>query len=62
MQPAQLAQAVEMVGGRVLTEASGGVRPETILEIAQTGVDLISVGWLTHGAPSLDIGLDVATG
>jgi len=60
MTPAQLAEAVAMAGGRVLTEASGGVRPETILEIARTGVDLISVGWLTHGAPALDLGLDIA--
>ena len=59
MTPAQLAEAVEIVGGRVLTEASGGVRPETIAEIARSGVDLISVGWLTHGAPSLDLGLDI---
>jgi nicotinate-nucleotide pyrophosphorylase (carboxylating) len=56
----QLTQAVRMVDGRVLTEASGGVRPESIAAIAATGVDLISVGWLTHGAPSLDIGLDIA--
>jgi nicotinate-nucleotide pyrophosphorylase (carboxylating) len=59
MTPAQLTEAVAIAGGRVLTEASGGVRPETILDIARSGVDLISVGWLTHGAPSLDIGLDV---
>jgi nicotinate-nucleotide pyrophosphorylase (carboxylating) len=57
----QLREAVALVGGRVITEASGGVRPETIAAIAETGVDLISVGWLTHGAPSLDIGLDIAT-
>jgi nicotinate-nucleotide pyrophosphorylase (carboxylating) len=59
MTPAQLAEAVGIVDGRVLTEASGGVRPETIAEIARSGVDLISVGWLTHGAPSLDLGLDI---
>jgi nicotinate-nucleotide pyrophosphorylase (carboxylating) len=60
MTPAQLTEAVGIVAGRVLTEASGGVRPETILEIARSGVDLISVGRLTLGAPSLDLGLDVA--
>ena len=59
MSPEQLAQAVAMVDGRVLTEASGGIRPETILAVANSGVNLISVGWLTHGAPSLDIGLDI---
>jgi nicotinate-nucleotide pyrophosphorylase (carboxylating) len=59
MTPAQLAEAVAIVDGRVLTEASGGVRPDTIAEIAAAGVDLISVGWITHGAPSLDLGLDI---
>jgi nicotinate-nucleotide pyrophosphorylase (carboxylating) len=59
MTPAQLTEAVGIVAGRVLTEASGGVRPDTIAEIARTGVDLISVGYLTHGAPSLDLGLDI---
>ncbi|MHB8479800.1 MAG: carboxylating nicotinate-nucleotide diphosphorylase [Vulcanimicrobiaceae bacterium] len=59
MPPPMLADAVQLVAGRVITEASGGVRPETIVEIARSGVDLISAGWLTHGAPSLDIGLDI---
>jgi nicotinate-nucleotide pyrophosphorylase (carboxylating) len=59
MSPEQLAQAVHLVDGRVLTEASGGVTAETILAIARSGVDLISVGWLTHSAPALDIALDV---
>jgi nicotinate-nucleotide pyrophosphorylase (carboxylating) len=53
-----LRRAVEMVGGRAVTEASGGINPETAPAIAATGVDLLSVGWLTHGAASLDIGLD----
>jgi nicotinate-nucleotide pyrophosphorylase (carboxylating) len=53
-----LRQAVEMVGGRVLTEASGGVNLDTVRAIAETGVDLISVGALTHSAPILDLGLD----
>ncbi|HTU82384.1 MAG TPA: carboxylating nicotinate-nucleotide diphosphorylase [Candidatus Acidoferrales bacterium] len=59
MSPAQLREAVALVNRRVLTEASGGVRPENVAEIARTGVDLISVGYLTHGAPALDVGLDV---
>ena len=59
MTPAQLAEAVRLVDRRIITEASGGVRPETIRAIAESGVDLISMGWLTHGAPSLDIGLDI---
>ncbi|HTZ54355.1 MAG TPA: carboxylating nicotinate-nucleotide diphosphorylase [Candidatus Acidoferrum sp.] len=60
MEPATLQEAVRIVNGTVLTEASGGVRPETIAAIAQSGVDLISVGWLTHSAPALDLGLDIA--
>ena len=43
---------------RVLTEASGGVTPETVLEVAATGVDLISLGWLTHSVINWDVGLD----
>ncbi|MDP9024436.1 MAG: carboxylating nicotinate-nucleotide diphosphorylase, partial [Candidatus Eremiobacteraeota bacterium] len=56
---AVLLQAVRLVDGRVLTEASGGIRRETIRSVAETGVDLISVGWLTHSAPVLDLGLDI---
>ena len=52
-------EAVEAAGGRALLEASGGVRLETVREIAATGVDLISVGALTHSAPALDISLEV---
>ena len=54
----QLSRAVKMVGGRAITEASGRVTPATAPAIAATGVDLISIGWLTHSAPILDIGLD----
>ncbi|BAV50076.1 nicotinate-nucleotide pyrophosphorylase [Mesorhizobium loti] len=54
-----LAQAVAMVGGRAITEASGRVTRASAPAIAATGVDLISVGWLTHSAPILDIGLDM---
>lgn len=58
MQPATLREAVKIVAGRCLTEASGGVNLTTVREIAATGVDLISVGALTHSAPVLDLGLD----
>jgi nicotinate-nucleotide pyrophosphorylase (carboxylating) len=58
MDLATLLQAVTMVGDSVITEASGGVTLETVRAIAQTGVDIISVGWITHSAPQLDIGLD----
>ncbi|RWF08349.1 MAG: carboxylating nicotinate-nucleotide diphosphorylase, partial [Mesorhizobium sp.] len=54
-----LGQAVAMVGGRAVTEASGRVTLKTAPAIAATGIDLISVGWLTHSAPILDIGLDM---
>jgi nicotinate-nucleotide pyrophosphorylase (carboxylating) len=49
---------VTMVAGRSLTEASGGVNLDSVRDIAETGVDLISVGALTHSAPVLDLGLD----
>lgn len=51
-------QAVEITAGRALLEASGGVNENTVAAIAQTGVDLISVGALTHSVRALDIGLD----
>ena len=59
MRPGQLAEAVRMVGGRVLTEASGGITPQTAREVAAAGVDLLSAGWLTHSAKALDVALDV---
>ena len=55
-----LERAATMARGRALTEASGGVAPETVAGIAATGVDLISVGWITHSSPALDVGLDFA--
>jgi nicotinate-nucleotide pyrophosphorylase (carboxylating) len=58
MQPVELRQAVQLVGGRAVTEASGGVTLDTVRTIAQTGVDWISVGALTHSAPALDLALD----
>ncbi len=54
-----LTQAVRMVAGRVPLEASGGVRVATVRAIADTGVDYISVGAITHSAPAVDIGLDI---
>lgn len=58
MDPKTLAEAVALVGGRAVTEASGGVSLDNAAAIAASGVDLISIGRLTHSAPSLDIGLD----
>ncbi|MFB9267822.1 carboxylating nicotinate-nucleotide diphosphorylase [Bradyrhizobium erythrophlei] len=54
----QLAQAVKMADGKVITEASGRITAATAPAIAATGVDLISVGWVTHSSAALDIGLD----
>jgi nicotinate-nucleotide pyrophosphorylase (carboxylating) len=54
----ELREGVAMIGSRIVSEASGRVNLETAPAIAETGVDLISVGWLTHSAPILDIGLD----
>jgi nicotinate-nucleotide pyrophosphorylase (carboxylating) len=55
-----IAHAVNLARGRLLLEASGGVALDTVAAIAETGVDMISVGALTHSAPALDLGLDVA--
>lgn len=58
MSPSLMKTAVEQARGRVLLEASGGITLETVRAVAESGVDLISVGWLTHSAPSLDVALD----
>jgi nicotinate-nucleotide pyrophosphorylase (carboxylating) len=58
MGPDLLREAVSIVDGRAITEASGRIRPDTAPAIAASGVDLLSVGWLTHSAQVLDIGLD----
>jgi nicotinate-nucleotide pyrophosphorylase (carboxylating) len=58
MQLVELRQAVQLVDGHAVTEASGGVTLDTVRLIAQTGVDWISVGALTHSAPALDLALD----
>lgn len=62
MDLATLREAVRLVGGRCTTEASGGIDLETAPAIAATGVDLLSVGALTHSAPWLDLSLEVETG
>jgi nicotinate-nucleotide pyrophosphorylase (carboxylating) len=54
----QLRRAVAMTQGRAVLEASGGITPQTAPAIAATGVDLLSLGWLTHSVQVLDIGLD----
>jgi nicotinate-nucleotide pyrophosphorylase (carboxylating) len=59
MTPDQLGDAVKLTNGRAVTEASGRVTLDTVSGIAASGVDLISVGWITHSVPSLDLGLDV---
>ncbi|MCZ6511181.1 MAG: carboxylating nicotinate-nucleotide diphosphorylase [Alphaproteobacteria bacterium] len=58
MTPELLAEAVLLVGGRVVTEASGGITPDTVADVAAAGVDLISLGWLTHSVTNWDVGLD----
>lgn len=58
MDTATMAEAVRHINGKALVEASGGVRLETVRAIAETGVDIISVGGLTHSAPGVDIGMD----
>jgi nicotinate-nucleotide pyrophosphorylase (carboxylating) len=61
MSPGMLRRAVAMVDGAKETEASGGVTLDTVRAIAETGVDYISVGWITHSAPQLDLALDLVT-
>jgi len=58
MDTATMKEAVAIIDGRALVEASGGVRLANVREIAATGVDIISIGALTHSAPSCDIGMD----
>jgi nicotinate-nucleotide pyrophosphorylase (carboxylating) len=60
MPPAEMAVAVERIAGRMRTEASGGVNLDSVQAIAEAGVDMISVGALTHSSPVLDLGLDIA--
>lgn len=62
MTPETLREAVRRIAGRMLVEASGNVSLDTVAAIAEAGVDLISVGRITHSAPTLDLGLDVEIG
>jgi nicotinate-nucleotide pyrophosphorylase (carboxylating) len=59
MTPEEIAAAVEKVGGRMVVEASGGITPETVDAVAAAGVDVISLGWITHSAPALDVAFDL---
>lgn len=59
MPPEMLREAVGIIGGRAVAEASGGITLESVPAIAASGVDLISAGWLTHSSKSLDLGLDI---
>ena len=59
MAPKKMAQAVNLCKGRALTEASGGINLSSVRAAAESGVNLISVGALTHSAPDLDLSLDI---
>jgi nicotinate-nucleotide pyrophosphorylase (carboxylating) len=59
MSPADMRKAVELVAGRLVLEASGGITLETAAAVAETGVDYLSSGAITHSAPSLDVALDI---
>ena len=61
MSPAEMGRCVKMIGGRSLTEASGGVTLANVRAIAEAGVDIISSGALTHSARALDISLEIET-
>ena len=58
MDPETLRRAVALAGTKIVTEASGGITLDNVRQVAETGVDIISIGWITHSAPQLDIGLD----
>jgi nicotinate-nucleotide pyrophosphorylase (carboxylating) len=60
MNVAMLREAVAMVGGRLVTEASGGITLDTVAGVAESGVDYVSSGSITHSAPNLDVALDIA--
>ena len=59
MPPATLREAVALIAGRVTTEASGGITLENVLAVAQSGVDLISMGSLTHSARQIDLSMEI---
>ena len=60
--PDALREAVALVDGAAVTEASGGITVDTVRAVAESGVDVISVGWITHSAPRLDVALDLEVG
>lgn len=62
MTPAMLAEAVAMIDGRAVSEASGRITRDTVAAVAASGVDVISAGWITHSAPAVDFGLDFKYG
>ena len=59
MTPGEMKKAVDMCNGKAITEASGGINLSSVRAAAESGVDLISVGALTHSAPDLDLSLDI---
>ena len=59
MDPSMLREAVKLVAGRLVLEASGGITLESVAAVAETGVDYLSSGAITHSSPSLDVGLDI---
>lgn len=59
MGPELMAEAVKLIAGKAMTEASGGITLDNLQTVAETGVDLISLGWLTHSAPVLDISMNI---
>jgi nicotinate-nucleotide pyrophosphorylase (carboxylating) len=61
MEPETIARAVKLAAGRVVLEASGGLRPGRLRQVAATGVDCLSLGWLTHSAPAADLAMEVET-
>ncbi|HDZ90504.1 MAG TPA: carboxylating nicotinate-nucleotide diphosphorylase [Deltaproteobacteria bacterium] len=62
MSPGEMKKAVELVNGRALTEASGGITLDTVGDVAETGVDMISIGGLTHSARAADFSLEIRPG
>jgi nicotinate-nucleotide pyrophosphorylase (carboxylating) len=59
MDVASLRRAVAVAAGRIVLEASGGLRPGGLRAVAETGVDFLSVGWLTHSAPAADVAMEL---
>ena len=59
MHPTEMQRVVEQFGDKVFMEASGGITLENVRAVAETGVDVISIGALTHSSPALDISLDL---